>query len=325
MRALAGGYHAAVPADCLVILNPQSGGGSAERRFAPLEGRLRDLLGPCELERSAGPRDAERLAREAVRAGVRRIVVAGGDGTLGEAVSGMLAAGPVGDVQLGLLPLGTGLDFARSCGIPRDPARALELLASGKPRPVDAGRIVLRDASGRERRLGFLNVASFGVSGLVVDLVNRGPKLPGSSMLGARLSFLVGTLRALLRFRCRPVKLRVDGKLVFEGPLALCAVANGGWFGGGMHVAPEARLDDGLLEVIVVREMSTAGLVARLPKLYAGSHLGDSAVVSFRGRVVEAEAAPGEIPVEVDGDPLGLLPARVEVVPGALSFLGPSQ
>lgn len=309
-----------VPSDSLVILNPRSGGGSAVRKFARLEGRLREVLGDCEVERTGGPRDAERLAREAVRAGVSRLVVAGGDGTLGEAVSGLLEAGAAGDVQLGLLPLGTGLDFARSCGLPRDPVQALERLGRGKPRPLDAGRILLRDAAGRERRAGFLNVASFGVSGLVVDLVNRSPKV-----LGGQVSFLIGTLRALLRFRCRPVTLRVDGEKVFEGPLVLCAVGNGGWFGGGMHIAPGARLDDGLLEVVVVSELSTLGLVARLPKLYAGSHLRDPAVEHFRGRVVEAEAAPGEVPVEVDGDPLGFLSARIEVVPGAVSFLGASE
>lgn len=308
-----------LPAETLVILNPRSGAGSAERRFRPLEGALRAALGPCEVERTAGPRDAERLAREAVRAGAERIVVAGGDGTLGEVVSGLLAAGPGNAVELGLLPLGTGLDFARSAGIPRDPVRALEILGSAKPRPVDAGRIAFRDREGRERRAGFLNVTSFGVSGLVVDLVNRAPKV-----LGARLSFLAGTLRALLRFRCRPVRLRLDGRVVFEGPLVLCAVANGGWFGGGMHVAPAARLDDGLLEVVVVRELSRPRLVAKLATIYRGTHLDDPAVAHFRGRLLEAEAAAGEVPIEVDGDPLGCLPARVEIVPGAVSLLCPA-
>lgn len=305
-----------LPARTLVILNPRSGGGSAERRFRSLEASLRSVLGACEVERTRGPRDAERLAREAVRAGVGRVVVAGGDGTLGETVSGLLEAGSVAD--LGLVPLGTGRDFARSAGIPLDPERAVELLAVAKARPLDAGRVAFHDAQGRERRAGFLNVASFGVSGLVVELVNRAPKL-----LGARVSFLVGTLRALLRFRCRPVSLRLDGQAIFEGPCTLCAAANGGWFGGGMHVAPPARLDDGLLDVVVVRETSKPRLVAKLASIYGGSHLADASVAHFRGRVLEAEAEPGAVPLELDGEPLGCLPARVELLPGALSLLVP--
>ena len=308
-----------LPVDTLVILNPRGGGGSAERRFRGLEGRLREALGPCDVERTRGPRDAERLAREAGRAGVGRIVGAGGDGTLGEVVSGLLAAGPGLDTQLGVLPLGTGLDFARSAGIPRDPVLAVGVLAEGKPRPVDAVRIRFRGPRGDERQAGFLNVASFGVSGLVVKLVNSAPKV-----LGGRVSFLIGTLRALLRFRCRPVKLRLDGEPVFDGAPVLCAVANGGWFGGGMHVAPGARLDDGLLEVVVVRELSKARLVAKLATIYRGTHLDTPAVDHFQGRVLEAEAAPGEVPIEVDGDPLGSLPARVEILPGAVSLLGPA-
>lgn len=310
------GYHARVPAPSLVILNPRSGGRSAERRFSRIEPRLADVLGPYELERTGGPRDAVRLAHDAVRAGVDRIIVAGGDGTLGEAVTGILEAGPASGARLGVLPLGTGMDFARSHGTP-DLEAALVALARGKSRPVDAGLVTYRDPRGHEMRAGFLNAASFGVSGLVVDLVNRAPKF-----LGGRVSFLIGTVRALLRFRCRPVTLRLDGETIFEGPLVLCAAANGGWFGGGMHVAPMARLDDGLLDVVVISELSTPRLMAKLPLLYRGAHLDDPVTSYFRGRVLEADAAPGEVPLEVDGDPLGALPIRVELVPGALSLLG---
>jgi YegS/Rv2252/BmrU family lipid kinase len=304
-----------VPARSLVILNPRAAGGAAERRFARIEGPLRAALGPCEVERTRGPRDAERLAREAARAGVERIVVAGGDGTVGEVVTGLLSAGA--SAQLGLLPLGTGLDFARSAGVPRSLAGALAALGEGALRRVDAGRIQFRDPRGKEQRVGFANVASFGVSGLVVELVNRAPK-----QLGGRISFLIGTLRALLRFRCRPVTLRLDGATIFSGPLVLCAAANGGWFGGGMHVAPDARIDDGLLDVVVVGELSAARLAAKLPSLYRGRHLGDPAVAHFRGRLLEADAEPGAIPLEVDGDPLGTLPARIELLPGALTLFG---
>jgi len=301
----------------LVIVNPQSRGGATGRRWGEVERQLWDALGPLEIETTRGPQDAGRIAREGVRAGVERLVVAGGDGTLAEVATGLLAAGLGGEAQIGLLPLGTGGDFARTLGIPRDLDGAIAALATGAPRPVDAGQVCFRDPAGREDRSWFLNAASFGVSGLVVDLVNRSTKA-----LGGRVSFLIGTLRALARYRCPSVALRLDGELVFEGPLVLAAAANGQYFGGGMHVAPGARLDDGLLDVVVVPELGKVRLLAKLPTLYRGVHLEDPATQLHRGRVIEAEASAGVARLDVDGEPLGRLPARIEVLPGAVTLIG---
>jgi YegS/Rv2252/BmrU family lipid kinase len=309
-----------VPARTLVIVNPRSRGGATGRRWTQLETRLREALGPLEVEHTQAPRHAERIAREGVRAGVERVLVAGGDGTLSEVATGLLAAGLGGYAVLGLLPLGTGGDFARSLGVPADLDGALAGLAAGKARPVDAARVEYCDDAGRTRTRYLVNVASLGVSGLVTQLVNRAPKL-----LGGRLSFLIGTLRALVRWRCRPVTLKVDGQVVFEGPIVLATAANGRYFGGGMLVAPQARLDDGLLDVVVVPELSRLALLRKLPRIYAGTHLEDPATRLHRGRTLEAVAEAGSVPLEVDGEPLGTLPLRVEVLPGALSMIGPAH
>lgn len=302
-----------------MIVNPRSGAGGTGRRWVALEAKLRHALGDLEVERTRGPGDAERIAREGVRAGMERVLVAGGDGTLSEVVTGLLAADLGGYAQLGLLPLGTGSDFARGLGVPRDLDAALAQLASAKPRPLDAARVDYRDASGREATRYMLNVASLGVSGLVVQLVEQAPKA-----LGGRLSFLLGTLRALMRFRCPSVRLGVDGEAVFAGPLVLATAANGRYFGGGMLVAPEARLDDGLLDVVVVPEVGRLALLRKLPTIYSGAHLRDPATQLHRGRVLEADAPPGAVPLEVDGEPLGTLPLRVEILPGAISLVGPA-
>jgi diacylglycerol kinase (ATP) len=132
-------------------------------------------------------------------------------------------------------------------------------------------------------------------------------------------------LRALARWRCRPVTLTLDGQVVFEGPIVLAAAANGRYFGGGMQVAPQARIDDGLLDVVVVPELSRLELLRKLPRIYAGTHLEDPATRLHRGRTLEALAEPGCVPVEVDGEPLGTLPLTVEVMPGALSVIGPAD
>jgi diacylglycerol kinase (ATP) len=304
----------------LVVVNPASRGGATRRQFERLMPRVREALGACDVEWTRGPRDAERISREAVRAGVERIVVAGGDGTVSEAVTGILAADLGTYVELGLLPLGTGGDLRRTLGVPADVGAALAAIAAGERTRIDAGRASYCDRSGREARVFFVNIASLGISGLTTELVNRAPKA-----LGGRVSFLLGTLRSIVSYRAEahPVELRLDGEVIHEGPLVLAAAANGRYFGGGMQVAPRAQPADGLLDVVVIPGFSKPRLLAELPKIYRGAHLEVPGVLARRGRVLEARSVGGEAPwVEIDGEPLGRLPARFEALPGALNLVG---
>jgi YegS/Rv2252/BmrU family lipid kinase len=302
----------------LVVVNPRSRGGATERQFASLEPRLRDCLGDFEVEWTRAPRDAERIAREGVRAGVERIVVAGGDGTTSEVVSGLLGAQLGNYAEVAPLPLGTGGDMLRTLEIPRQLDRALEGIAAGSSRKVDAGRIRYTDRGGRERTTHFLNVTSFGVSGLITELVNRATKA-----FGGRVSFLLGTVRGIARYQPEEVRIRVQGELVHDGPLVLGTAANGRFFGGGMQVAPRAEPADGLFDVVVIPGFTKARLLRELPRIYRGTHLEVPEVSLYRGQRIEAEAAPGRVWVEIDGEPLGTLPASIEVLPAAISVLGP--
>jgi diacylglycerol kinase family enzyme len=136
------------------------------------------------------------------------------------------------------------------------------------------------------------------------------------------VSFLIGTIKAIAIHRSQHVTRRVDGEVVHDAPLVLAAAANGRYFGGGMHISPEARLDDGLFDVVIVPDVSKRALLSKLPLIYSGKHLDDPVCRFFRGRVIEAEAAPGSVLLDIDGEALGALPARVEVVPRALSVIG---
>jgi diacylglycerol kinase (ATP) len=306
-----------VAARTLVIVNPSSGNGTTGRRWRTLVGRVEGALGKFEVEATRGPRDAERIAREGVRAGVERVIVAGGDGTLNEVVSGLLGAGLAGYAQVGVLPLGTGGDFARSLGLPRDFDAALAVIAAGKTRSIDAGRVEYRGAGDRPAVCHFANVASLGISGLVDRLVNRTTK-----RFGGTVSFAVGSLKGLALYRSASVTLRVDGEVVHDGPLVLATAANGHSFGGGMRVAPRARLDDGLLDVVVVPDLPKPQLLALLRRGYSGAHLDDPRVGFWQGRELEADAGGAEVLLDVDGEPLGELPARFTVVPSALEVIG---
>ena len=304
----------------LVIVNPRSRNGATGRRWDAVERKLLEALGPCEVERTRAPRHAQRLAREGVRAGIERVVVAGGDGTVSEVVSGLLAADLGSYAQIGLLPLGTGGDLARTLHIPADLDAALACIAHGRTRSIDAGRATYSDGQGLRTTSHFLNVASFGISGLITQLVNA-----GSKALGGTAAFLAGTVRGIARYRGETVTLRLDGQVIHEGRLVLAAAANGNYFGGGMHIAPEARPDDGKFDVVVIGDMTKWQLLSHLPSIYRGRHLDHPGVGFQRGAVLEADADPGRVWIELDGEPVGCLPARFEVVPGAVSVLGPAS
>jgi YegS/Rv2252/BmrU family lipid kinase len=243
--------------------------------------------------------------------------VAVGDGTTSEVVSGLLGAELGEYAEVALLPLGTGGDLMRTLEVPHQLDRALEGIAAGGVRKVDAGRVRYTDRSGGERTAHFLNVTSFGVSGLITELVNRATKA-----FGGQVSFLLGTLRGITRYRPEEVRIRVEGELVHDGPLVLGTAANGRFFGGGMHVAPRAEPADGLFDAVVVPGFSRVRLLRELPRIYRGTHLEVPEVSLHRGQCIEAEAAPGKVWVEIDGEPLGTLPARIEVLPAAISVLG---
>jgi diacylglycerol kinase family enzyme len=216
-----------------------------------------------------------------------------------------------------VLPIGTGCDFARTLGVPREPEAALAVLRDGKARRVDAGhaRYVGRDGAAADSY--FLNAASFGVSGRVVELARSGRRLGGTA------AFALATVRALLGYRSSRIALRIDGELALDEEAALVAAANGRYFGSGMLIAPNARLDDGALDVTWVASARGLSLIPKLPKLYSGTLLSDPVVGSRRGRRIEADAAPGAVPLELDGEPVGSLPASIELLPGAVSVIGP--
>jgi diacylglycerol kinase family enzyme len=322
----------------LVIVNPKSRGGATGHRWPAVEAKLRDALGRLDVEMTRGPRDAERIAREGVRAGAELVIAAGGDGTASEVVAGILGAGLGAYAEVAMLPLGTGGDLGRTLGASErseraasrrrakfigwgvDEARlddAIARIAAGKSRPIDAGRARFVARDGREIATHFVNIASLGLSGLVTQLVNEAPKT-----LGGRASFFIGTLRAIARWHAVPVAIRLDGALVHDGLLHLACVANGRYFGGGMHAAPDARVDDGVFDLVLFRgDCAKSYLLRKFPLIYSGKHLALAEVSQQRGVVVEASSS-ADLWLEIDGEPLGRAPARFECLPGALRLRG---
>jgi diacylglycerol kinase (ATP) len=303
------------PARPLVIVNPRSGRGLSESRWARVRGALTDGLGELDSQFTTGRRDASAIAQREAEAGRRLIVALGGDGTISEVANGILAAGAGSRTELGIIPRGTGGDFRRTLDLSPDIAEAARRVRDGQPRVVDAGRVSYRGPEGETEVRHFVNVASFGFSSAVASRANA-----SSKRLGGRIAFFGATLRTLFAYDNTDIWLTIDGRPRERRRVLLAAVGNGRYFGGGMKICPDARLDDGALDLVTVGDMSRTEVVTNIGRLYEGTHLELEAVKSDRvTRVtVEAVEADAQIPVELDGETPGHLPAAVEILPGAL-------
>ena len=278
------------------LTSPEAGRGRATAARDAVVATIRGTGGtPVDLTGTSAADSAE-AAAAAVAAGAERIVVVGGDGLVHLAVQTVAGT----DTVLGVVPVGTGNDFARGVGgIPDDPAAATRV-ALGPHRAVD----LIRTADG-----WVASVATAGFSGDVNARANRlrFPRGP------ARYS--VATVLELPTLRSRPVRLTVDGT-VHEIDATLLAVANTGWFGGGMHIAPDAVPDDGILEVTVVAEVGRLELLRFFRLVFSGRHMGHPRVQALRGRRIEIAAA--DLELWGDGEAIGSAPATFEAVAGAL-------
>jgi len=301
----------------LVIVNPQAGNGSTGRTWPWLNTFVKGRLGRLETLVTSGPGHATEATYRAIREGRRRIVCVGGDRTLSEVVNGFMAVAP--DIrrhcELGIIPNGTGCDFIRSVAIPRQLEEAVRTIARGNSHPIDIGRLWIRRQGDLPFCRHFHNTASFGLGGEVCACVNR-----TSKAFGPFLSFLWATVTALLRYGKKRVVLRVDEGLEQNAIVWNVVVANGRFHGGGMQVAPEARVDDGLFHVSVIGDLSFSEVCRHLPKLYIGRIDRIDKVATWTARRIEA-ASPQEVLLEVDGEQPGTLPIVAEIVPKAIHVI----
>ena len=305
------------PAPTLVVVNPASAGGRTMRRWPGSAGLLRALGVDFEVHFTTGPGDATVAVRDALRRGVRRIVSVGGDGTLNEVVNGFFGerGEPLGgDAELGVIPSGSGGDFRRTAFIPAAHAESAQVLAAGAVRRVDAGRIDFDAGPPRH----FLNIADCGIGGEVVARVNRS-RYKGGGLRGSAVFFWESTA-ALLSFRGGDVHVEIDGEAI-DRAVQSVVVANGRYFGGGMRIAPDAELDDGLFDVVIIDAMSRLRSITSMPSLYRGSHVRRPGVEVRRGRVVRIEHRGRPLLFDVEGEQVGATPATITCLPGAIALI----
>ena len=295
-----------------VILNPVAGRRRAVGCGETLRGRLLSAghLVTIQVTRQAG--DAEKFAADAACEPADLVVAVGGDGTLCEVLNGLMAAAR--RPKLGLIPLGTGNDFARCTGIPLDVAGAIQTLLSGTSRKVDVGRVEFDDGTSRH----FLNVAGCGFDALAAQRVNDNRKRPLWRHGKGTPAFMLAIVQEISRLRAATLQFNDEE----PRRALLCAIANTASYGGGMRVAPDATIDDGLFDVCIIAEASRIEFLRAFPQVFSGQHLTHPKVSLHRAKQFSLTSNPS-LPVLVDGDVQGFTPARFSLEAMAVEVMVP--
>ncbi|QSQ08650.1 Putative lipid kinase YtlR [Koleobacter methoxysyntrophicus] len=288
---------------CLFIVNPVAGGGRAKRVWERIKGQLEYDRAFYTVLFTGYEGEAIKIVKRE-RDKYKAVIAVGGDGTVCEVVNGLAGS----DTLLGVIPAGSGNDLSKALGIPIDPVQALKAALSGEVREVDLGRI-----DGRF----FINVASSGFDAEVVEEARKTPAFLKP------FSYLFAVIKCLFRTQKRSINLIIDG-IQYQKEVLLIAVANGKYYGGGMMIAPMARLDDGFFDIIVVNHVGFLEIIRFLPKIFSGGHMKHAKVEHFKGREIQM-LSEERIPVQSDGEILGHLPYKIEMVPRAVKILVPRE
>ncbi len=302
----------------IVIVNPQAGNGRTEKIWPNIESALEKSIGSFEVLQTTCRGDATDLSRRILKEDAARIVAVGGDGHLNEVLNGFIENDlPVNaESRLSFVMTGTGCDFQRSLGISGKWQNAAAKLKDAKVRKIDVGKVTYTAADKTQKIRYFDNIASFGLSG-AVDHCLEHSRL--RDYLGGSPLFLWATIKTVFTHPNQSIRFRIDDGPEEEICSRLGLLANGRYFGGAMHAAPEAELDDGLLDLLMLKEISVAKFLWHLPKIYKGTHLKIPEIFFQKVRKFTAESSE-QVILDIDGESPGYLAATFEVLPKILNL-----
>jgi len=297
-----------------IIINPESDKGRTGKRWKHIKEALRSIFQEYRYEFTEKPCHATEISRSAIMDGAELIVCIGGDGTMNEIANGFFENDRIlnPDTALGVVPSGTGSDLSRSLRIPQSLKKALELITEVPSHAIDAGKVIYCDHDSTESERMFLNISDFGIGGEVVRHMNL------KKMERKKSSYFKSTISTFLHYKNKRLRIKVDGQDLPEEEYMMGAIANGQVFGKGMKAAPEAQLDDGLFDLLLVKGMKLVEFLRTVRRLYSGTHLPHPRIDLLRCKTVEVTSAPDtdqEVYIEVDGEQVGRVPVRFEILP----------
>ncbi len=303
----------------LIIVNPKSASGSTREKWAKAASDVRAHFGAFNVAFTERPGHAIELAEQAALAGHSLIIACGGDGTINEVANGILRSGK--DAELGVLPSGTGGDFRRTLGMPSSSRDAAIALKNGITKTIDVGKVTFTTAEGDLDSRFFLNISSVGLAASVIKRVKSASYFDWLPVDGVRgkANFAVSALQEAIDPHPITVKLLIDDEREVSIQTICLGIANARFFGGGMMIAPKAKLTDGLLDVVNVGDMNAIKILINAFSVYKGTHLSLDEVKSTLVKKIEVSASDGAAtPIEIDGELPGRLPAVFEIVSKAI-------
>ncbi len=301
-----------------VIVNPRAGNGRTEKIWPNIEFALKQSIGSFQTEQTSCQGDAILLTRHALESGATRIVAIGGDGHLNEVLNGFIE----NDVQLNsqatlsFVMTGTGCDFQRSLGVSGKWESAVEKLKDAQVRQIDVGKVSYTAPEKTQQIRYFINIASFGLSGAADHYIDNSSL---GKYFGGTILYLWATIKTVFPHPNQTIRYRIDDGPQKEIRTRLALLANGRYFGGGMHAAPEAELDDGLLDLLMLKEISLVKFLWHLPKIYMGTHLKLPVVYFQKVRKFTALSSE-QVILDIDGESPGTLEATFEILPRILKL-----
>ena len=297
------------PNTIAVVLNPVAGGGKTLTALPKVHEALKSLDRPYHIHLTERAGDGRVAAKRFAQDGASLILSVGGDGTIHEVVNGLCESGT--SATMGVVPAGNGSDFARTINASKKIEESVAAACNGRSRPIDVGRAILADGTTR----CFINVAGLGFDALVAERVQHTKFLPG-----ANLPYLAAALQTLVSYRNIKVAVEADGES-FSTYAVFVQIANAKYMGGGYKIAPMADIEDGLLDVAIVGDLSKPDLLRTLPRVYGGGHINHPKFKHLRARKVRIETLEPAL-VQLDGEIVGNSPVTFEVMPAALMLAG---
>ena len=305
------------PSKTLVIANPMARHGFVGENWPALSARIREALGAVDLQLTESRGDGLRIGKEAIAKGVRTIVSFGGDGTHSEVVDAIMQSGVNQEITLGVLHAGTGGDFRRMIPGAEELESACTVIRDQPAVPIDIGWVQYVHDEGHTEARYFLNITSMGMGGLVDRIVAASP-----SKSAGKAKYFKAVLRAQMKYKPARIALRIDGKDEGEHDISNLCVCNGRWAGGSMMFAPEARVSDGLFDIILLRATSTLRGLPVMAGLYKGTHVRSPIVSTYRGKHVVVEMLANTAWMDIDGEAPGVGPAEFRIHERALRVIG---
>jgi len=299
-----------------VIINPESNQGRTKKKREHIKEAIKSFIKEFKYEFTEKPLQAVEISRAAIKDGTELIVGVGGDGTMNEIANGFFEDDSLinPETTLGIVPSGTGSDFCRSLNIPLGLKNALQVITQAPSNMIDIGRVKFRDHSGSDEQRLFLNVSDFGIGGEVVHRMNQ------ERMEKKASSYFRCLVTTFISYKHKRLKIKIDNVDIPPQEYMIGAISNGRIFGKGMKIAPEASLNDGLFDFVLVEGMKKFEFFRNVYKIYMGTHLSHPKISLHRGSKIEVNPADSEetVLIEVDGEQVGSLPATFEIIPKSL-------